>query len=99
VRFSLATTEYYKDKAGNRTEQTEWHSIVMWRGLAENAGKLLKKGMQVYIEGKIQSRQWTDKEGTKKNSTDILAESFLILQKREDGSDTAFERQSGDVPF
>jgi single-strand DNA-binding protein len=100
VRFSLATSEFYKDKNGNRIEQTEWHNIVMWRGLAENAEKLLKKGMQVYIEGKIQTRQWTDKEGNKKNTTEILAESFVILQKREGtDSDTTFKQGSGDLPF
>ncbi len=101
VRFSLATSDYYKDKNGNRVEQTEWHNIVLWRGLAETAEKLLKKGMQVYIEGKIQNRQWTDKEGNKKSSSEIVAESFLLLQKRENSSnDGSFDKQgSGDIPF
>jgi len=72
VSFSLATTEYYKDKNGQKTEQTEWHNIVMWRGLAENASKLLKKGSQIYLEGKIQSKQWIDKEGNKKNINYML---------------------------
>lgn len=86
VSFSLATTEYYKDKNGQKTEQTEWHNIVMWRGLAENASKLLKKGSQIYLEGKIQSKQWTDKEGNKKNMTEILAENFTLLNSRSDSS-------------
>jgi single-strand DNA-binding protein len=83
VSFSLATTEVYKDKSGNRAEHTEWHNIVLWRALAENAEKLLKKGTQVYIEGKIQTRQWTDKEGHKKNTTEIVGESFIILHKKD----------------
>lgn len=86
VGFSLATTETYKDKAGNRTDQTEWHNIVMWRSVAENAEKLLKKGMQIYIEGRIHNRQWNDKEGQKRNITEIVADSFKILGKRESSS-------------
>jgi single-strand DNA-binding protein len=89
VRFSLATQEVHKDKNGNRTEHTEWHNIVLWRNLAENAEKLLKKGMQVYIEGKLQTNQWTDKNGNKKNLTEIVAESFIILQRKDGNSATA----------
>lgn len=83
VNFSLATTESFRDKAGNRTDQTEWHNIVMWRQNAENASKLLKKGMQIYLEGRINTRQWTDKEGQKRSITEIVAETFKILQKRD----------------
>lgn len=83
VHFSLATTDAYKDKSGTRVEQTEWHNIVIWRALAESAEKLLKKGMQVYLEGKIQTRQWNDKEGVKKSITEINCESFVILQRRD----------------
>lgn len=83
VNFSLATTESFRDKAGNRIDQTEWHNIVMWRQNAENANKLLRKGMQIYLEGRINTRQWTDKEGQKKSITEIVAETFKILQKRE----------------
>jgi single-strand DNA-binding protein len=85
VSFSLATTEHYKDKSGQRTDHTEWHNIIMWRTLAENAEKLLKKGMQVYVEGKLQSRQWTDKEGQKKNITEVVAENFVLLRNPTDG--------------
>ncbi len=108
VSFSLATSDSYKDKAGNRVDQTEWHNIIMWRGLAESAEKLLKKGTQVYIEGKLQTRQWNDKEGNKRNITEIVAESFNILQRRDAGTnpntnesgDTSFDKQdSGDLPF
>ena len=87
VHFSLATTDAYKDKAGNRVEQTEWHNIVIWRALAESAQKILKKGTQVYIEGKIQTRQWNDKDGAKKQITEINCESFVVLQ-RKDGANT-----------
>jgi single-strand DNA-binding protein len=81
-RFTLATTEKFKDKNGVLSEQTEWHNIVLWRSLAENAEKMLKKGMQVFIEGKIQSREWTDKQGNKKSTVEIVAENFMILQKK-----------------
>ena len=108
--FSLATSESYKDKNGNRVDQTEWHNIVMWRGLAETAEKILKKGTQVYIEGKIQTRQWVDKENNKRNTTEIVAESFLILQKKDSSNqsgntndsanDTSSDKSgNGDLPF
>jgi single-strand DNA-binding protein len=110
VNFSLATTEAYKDKTGNRIEHTEWHNIVMWRTNAENAEKMLKKGMQIYVEGKIQSRQWNDKEGQKRNVTEIMVDTFRILQKRENtgsqnsqggfDTDTNFDDMSSkDLPF
>ncbi|MDO9000037.1 MAG: single-stranded DNA-binding protein [Bacteroidota bacterium] len=86
VHFSLATSETYKDKAGNRVEQTEWHNIVIWRALAESAEKFLKKGMQVYIEGKIQTRQWNDKDGAKRSITEINCESYVILQRKDGAS-------------
>lgn len=89
LSFSLATTEVYKDKNGNKVEHTEWHNIIMWRGIAENAEKLLKKGMQVYIEGKLQTRQWTDKDGQKKNITEIIVENFNLLQRRENNNSAA----------
>lgn len=83
VKFSLATSEHYKDKNGNKVEHTEWHHIVLWGGLAESAEKLLKKGMQIYLEGKIQTRNWNDKQGIKKNITEIIVESYQLLQKKE----------------
>lgn len=83
TRFNLATTEIYKDKNGNKAEHTEWHHIVMWRSLAENASRILKKGMQVYIEGKLHTNTWTDKDGHKKNITEIVADNFLLLQRRD----------------
>lgn len=103
VNFSLATSESYKDKNGNRVEQTEWHNIVMWRALAETAEKMLKKGTQVYIEGKLQTRQWNDKDGNKRNTTEVVAESFVILQRRDQQQQNSGEPNenpgSGDLPF
>jgi len=83
LSFSLATTEVYKDRTGNRAEHTEWHNVVLWRNLAENASKLLKKGSQLYVEGKLQTRQWTDRDGSKKSITEIVGENFVLLQKKD----------------
>ncbi|MES2134552.1 MAG: single-stranded DNA-binding protein [Bacteroidota bacterium] len=85
ANFSMATSEFHKDKSGNKIEQTEWHNIVVWRSMAESAEKLLKKGTQIYLEGKLQTRQWLDKDGNKRNITEIVGESFLILQRKEPG--------------
>ncbi len=83
ANFSMATSEFHKDKNGNKIEQTEWHNIVLWRSMAESAEKILKKGTQIYLEGKIQTRQWIDKDGNKRSVTEIVGESFLVLQKKE----------------
>ncbi|MBK8365854.1 MAG: single-stranded DNA-binding protein [Bacteroidetes bacterium] len=83
ANFSIATSEYHKDKNGNKVEQTEWHNIVVWRSMAESAEKLLKKGTQIYLEGKLQTRQWIDKDGNKRNITEVVGESFLVLQRKE----------------
>lgn len=83
TRFTLATSEVFKDKSGNRTEQTEWHNVVMWRTMAENAHKVLTKGMQIYVEGKIHTNNWTDREGHKKSVTEIVADNFIILQRKD----------------
>lgn len=84
-RFSLATNENYKDKDGAWQTQTEWHNVVVWRDLAERA-KSLKKGSTVYVEGKISYRKYTDKDGVEKTITDIVANTFRMLDKREGGS-------------
>jgi single-strand DNA-binding protein len=83
AKFSLATTETYKDKSGQKQETTEWHNIVCWRNLAEIAEKFLSKGKQVYIEGKIKSRSWDDKDGVKRYITEIIADNFIMLDRRE----------------
>ena len=79
ANFSLATTENYKNKQGEKVSQTEWHNIVLWRGLAEVAEKWLKKGSSVYVEGKIRSRKWEDKEGNTRYTTEILADNMTML--------------------
>ncbi|MDP7567738.1 MAG: single-stranded DNA-binding protein [Flavobacteriales bacterium] len=79
ANFSLATTENYKNKEGERVSQTEWHNIVLWRGLAEVAEKWLKKGSSVYVEGKIRTRKWEDKEGNTRYSTEILGDNMTML--------------------
>ena len=79
ANFSLATTENYKNKEGERVSQTEWHNIVIWRGLAEVAEKWLKKGSSVYVEGKIRTRKWEDKEGNTRYSTEILGDNMTML--------------------
>ena len=82
--FPLATSETYNNKEGKRIEQTEWHNIVMWRGLADVAAKYLHKGKLVYIEGKLRTRSFEDREGHRKYSTEIVAESFKLLGRKSD---------------
>lgn len=77
--FSIATSESWTDKSGTRQERTEWHNIVVWRKLAEICQKYLAKGRQVYIEGRIQSREWNDKEGNKRRVTEIVADKMVML--------------------
>ncbi|MCF0210741.1 MAG: single-stranded DNA-binding protein [Bacteroidales bacterium] len=79
--FPLATTEQYKNHEGIKMDETEWHNIVCWRGLADVADKFLRKSMQVYIEGKLKSRQWEDKDGNKRRTVEIVAENFKILTR------------------
>lgn len=88
ANFSLATTEVHKSRSGEKVESTEWHNIVLWRGLAEVAEKLLKKGMQVYVEGRLRTRSWEDKDGTKKRATEITADVLNILGGRKAYSET-----------
>ena len=112
--FSLATTEVYKNKEGVKTEHTEWHNIVLWRGLAEVAENYLKKGNTVYIEGRIRKREYEDKEGQKRYITDILGDVMTMLggPKREGAPEgtppIVIEKESGngeittpedDLPF
>jgi len=88
ANFSLATTESYTNKQGERVNQTEWHNIVLWRGLADVAEKYLKKGNSVYIEGKINTRKWEDKEGVTRYSTDIIADKMTMLGSKSDNSNS-----------
>jgi single-strand DNA-binding protein len=86
--FSLATSETYLAKNGEKVTTTEWHNIVAWRGLGEFAGKYIQKGRQLYIEGKIRSRSYDDKDGVKKYITEIVADSIQLLGKKESGEGT-----------
>lgn len=81
--FPLATSETF-NKDGRKVEQTEWHNIVMWRGLADVAAKYLQKGKLVYIEGKLRTRSYEDREGVKRYTTEIVAENFTMLGRRSD---------------
>ncbi len=85
-RFPFATSEVYKNRAGEKITNTEWHNIVAWRGLAEVMEKYVKKGSQLYIEGRIRSRSYTDKEGNTRYTTEIVADNIQMLGKRSDDS-------------
>jgi single-strand DNA-binding protein len=86
ANFSVATDESYKDKNGERQKRTEWHKVVVWGKQAEIAQQYLKKGSLVFIEGRIQSREWQDKEGQKRTSFEIVATNFRMLGGRGDGA-------------
>jgi single-strand DNA-binding protein len=106
AKFSLATTETYKDRSGKLISQTEWHTVVLWRGLAELAQKYLHRGSLVYIEGRLKTRSWEDKEGNKKFATEVVGDNLIMLDKRNDGTQPAhgFEHPEtlghaeGDIP-
>lgn len=84
AKFSLATTETFKDKTGKLISQTEWHTVVLWRGLADLAQKYLHKGSLVYIDGRLKTRSWEDKDGNKKFATEIVGENMIMLDKRNE---------------
>jgi len=109
AKFSLATGEKWKDAEGNIQEKTEWHNIVAWRKLAEICGQYLKKGSKAYIEGKLQTRSWDDKNtGVKKYMTEIVADNLIMLDSRGQSGDQTMtsatvEQEQGtsdsDLPF
>lgn len=80
--FSLATTEHWKDKAGEKHSDTEWHNIVLWSPLAEIVEKYVKKGTKIYIEGKNKTRNWEDKEGNKKYVTEVVGRDLILLGEK-----------------
>ena len=86
ANFSLATDESYKDRNGERQKRTEWHKIVVWGKQAEIAQQYLKKGSLIFVEGRIQSREWQDKEGQKRTSFEIVANNFRMLGGRAEGA-------------
>ena len=86
AKFTLATNERFKDKAGEWQDRTEWHNVVLWQRLAEIAGEYLKKGGKVYIEGRLQTRSWDDKtSGQKKYMTEVVASDLILLGGRGEG--------------
>ena len=86
AKFPLATTETFKDKNGNLVSQTEWHTVVLWRGLAELAQKYLHKGSLVFIEGRLRTRTWEDKDKNRRFSTEIVGDNLVMLDKRKDSA-------------
>jgi single-strand DNA-binding protein len=95
AKFSLATTETFKDRTGKLISQTEWHTVVLWRGLAELAQKYLHKGSLVYIEGRLRTRSWEDKEGNKKFATEVVGDNLIMLDKKIDASHSHLPTQDG----
>jgi single-strand DNA-binding protein len=86
ANFSVATSESWKDKnSGEWQEKTEWHRVVAWRHLAERAERYLKKGKQVYVEGRLETRKWTGQDGVEKYTTEIIADQLMLLGRREEG--------------
>jgi single-strand DNA-binding protein len=88
ARFTLATSETYKNKSGEQVKNTEWHNIVAWRQLAELAEKYIRKGSQIYVEGKISNRQYDDKDGNKRYISEIVADNIRLLGRKEDATYT-----------
>ncbi|MDB4533294.1 single-stranded DNA-binding protein [Vicingaceae bacterium] len=85
ANFPIATSETFKDRtSGERKTNTEWHNIVVWRGLAEIAEKYLKKGSQIYLEGKLRTRQWQDKDGNNRYTTEVVADNLQMLGRKDD---------------
>ena len=109
ANFTLATNERWTDQSGERQEKTEWHRIVVWGKQAEIAGEYLRKGRQVYVEGSLQTREWTDRDGNKRYTTEVKALRFQMLGSRDvcDPSSVPVESaqaqgggyQEDDIPF
>jgi single-strand DNA-binding protein len=106
AKFSLATNERFKDKAGEWQDRTEWHNVVLWERLAEIAGEYLKKGGKVYIEGRLSTHSWDDKEtGQKKYMTEIVANDLVLLDRKEESVTASSEpvlavaEADQDIPF
>lgn len=90
ANFSLATSENWTDKSGTRQERTEWHNIVAWRKLADLSKRFLTKGRQVYIEGRIQTREWDDRDGNKRRTTEVIANQMVLLGSRSEGGESSY---------
>jgi len=101
AKFSLATNAIWKDKEGNRQEHTEWHNVVVWRGAAEFAENYLRKGDLVYVEGKLKTRSWDDKDNIKRYTTEVVADTLNRLsgKREEDGAPPANPSESASTPI
>lgn len=96
ARLALATNERFKDKEGQWQDRTEWHNVVLWQRLAEIAGEYLKKGSKVYIEGRLQTRSWDDKQTNQKRyMTEVVASDLLLLSGRGEGESAGYSRGGG----
>jgi single-strand DNA-binding protein len=96
--FSLATTEVWNDKGGQRQERTEWHRIVLWGRPAESLQDYLKKGKQIYLEGRLQTRSWDDKDGNKKYTTEVRADRVVLLGSAGGGRSTQRDESHASAP-
>lgn len=100
ANFSVATTDVWKDKnSGERKERTEWHRIVVWGKQGESCGEYLSKGRQVHVEGRLQTREWEDREGQKRYTTEIVANRVTFLGSRDGGGDAPPPINDDDIPF
>ncbi len=90
AQFSIATSENYKDRNGEWQTSTEWHDIVLWRNLAERAESQLKKGMLIYLEGKLSTRKWEDKDGNPRKTTEVVGSYLRIINRREEQSNGGY---------
>ena len=94
TNFNVATNEVWNDKDGNKQERTEWHRVVLWRKLAEIAGEYLKKGSKVYLEGRLQTRSWEDKDGVKRYTTEVVADNMTMLDAKGEGGSSGVSSAS-----
>ena len=99
ANISLATSENYKNKQGERVTQTEWHDVVLWRGLAEVAEKYLKKGSSVYVEGKLRTNKWVDKDENTRYKTEVLADKLTMLGRSQNQEQSTESTSEDDLPF
>ncbi len=98
ARFTLATTERYRDRSGELRENTEWHNIVAWRNSAELAEKYIRKGSQIYVEGKLSTRSWTDQSGAKRSTTEVVVDNIQLLGRRDSNASDGGNGGYGSAP-
>jgi single-strand DNA-binding protein len=100
ANFPIATSESYTDRAtGERKDTTDWHNIVVWRGLAEVVEKYVRKGQKVYVEGKLKTRSWTDQAGATRYTTEIVADELTILTPRNESGNSQHQNQTPQAPY